>query len=224
MGRISRRALVEENSVNHCTWRSHNLEFVLHSDEEKAHFRELLRATKRRYGILIASYSLMDSHPHVVCVSPRGQEAFSAFWRVVNQRYARWFNRRHRRRGQVVMERLKSPRIQDEDHLLRAMRYGDLNPVRAGLVQSPKEWKWSSYRHYAFGDPDDLVDDVSAYVNLGRTAPERRLAYQHLFATSLDEFLRRRRDLVDVPFIGNPDWVESRVAALRGQSGGVPSG
>ncbi len=47
------------------------------------------------------------------------------------------------------------------------MRYGDLNPVRAGLVKSPKDWQFSSYRHYAFGEKNPLIDDASDYVALG---------------------------------------------------------
>ena len=212
VGRISRRALVEKDSVNHCTWRCHNLEFLIRGDEEKAKYRELLKKHKPKYGILIVSYDLMDSHPHVVCISPRGQEAFSKFWQVVNQRYARWYNRRHGRRGQVVMERMRSPQIQDDRHLLNVIRYIDLNPVRAGLVRSAKDWKWSSHRHYALGEPDDLIDDVPAYLNLGKTRRERCLAYRHLFATGLESLLRRRPELVTAPFIGDPSWIRERLA------------
>jgi hypothetical protein len=51
------------------------------------------------------------------------------------------------------------------------MRYGDLNPVRAGVVKSPKDWKWASYRHHAFGEPDPLIDDAPEYLALGETGP-----------------------------------------------------
>jgi putative transposase len=215
MGRISRRALVAENTFNHCSWRSHNLEFVINTDEEKIRLRALLKEHKRQHGIQIVSYCLMDSHPHVVCQSLRGQPAFSAFWQVVNQRYALWYNRRHRRRGQVVMERMNSPQIQDDEHLLCAIRYGDLNPVKAGIARTAKDWKWSSHRHYAFGEPDDLVDDLPAYLNLGKTPRERRLAYRHLFATGIEEFLVRRPDLVTAPFIGDPEWIRTRLKTCR---------
>jgi putative transposase len=215
VGRIARRALVAENTVNHCSWRSHNFEFVLNTDEEKLRLRALLKEHKQQHGIVILSYCLMDSHPHLVSMSPRGQRAFSAFWQVVNQRYARWYNRRHGRRGQVVMERLSSPQIQDDRHLLNAIRYGDLNPVKAGIARTAKDWKWSSYRHYAFGEPDDLVDDAPAYLALGKTPRERRLAYRHLFATGLEQFLVRRPDLVSAPFIGDPTWISARLHACR---------
>jgi putative transposase len=92
------------------------------------------------------------------------------------------------------------------------MRYGDLNPVRAGMVRSPKDYAWSSYRHYAFGDPNPLIDDEPEYLALGHTPAERRLAYRHLFAVPLSAALRTRRpDLVDALFYGDADWARQRV-------------
>jgi len=214
MPRIPRGLLVEEGSTNHCTWRSHGHALVLESDEARVHFRSLLRKYKEKYGILIQSYCLMGTHPHVMCLSTKGQEAFSSFWKQVNWGFARWYNRRTKGRGQVVMERLRSPRIQDGQHQLVVMRYGDLNPVRAGLVVSPKDWKWSSYRHYAFGEPDDLITDAPEYLALGRNGVERREAYRHLFASPLDTELRYRRpDLVHGPFVGDRAWMTVRLEA-----------
>ena len=214
MPRLPRRHLVHEGSYNHCTWRAHNHSFVLGSDEEKRRFLDLVQQTKARFGIRVLSYCLMSTHPHVVVQSQRGQQAFSDFWKVVNHRFARWYNRRTGRTGQVVMDRLASPQIQTGRYQLVAICYGDSNPVRAGMVRSPKDWPWSSYRHYAFGEPNPLVDDSPEYLALGRTGPERRRAYRMLFAASAADDLRvRRRDLVRGPFVGEEWWVQQRVAA-----------
>jgi putative transposase len=214
MARLPRILLVEEGSTNHCTWRSHGHSPVLGSDEACLAFLALLRKYKEKFGIEIQSYCLMGTHPHVVSRATRGQQAFSAFWKVVNWGFARWYNRRTKGRGQVVMERLRSPRIQEGRHQLTVMRYGDLNPVRAGLVGSPSQWRWSSFRHYAYGDPDDLITDAPDYLALGRTGLERRTAYLHLFATPLVEALvSRRLDLVHGPFIGELDWVTVHLEA-----------
>jgi REP-associated tyrosine transposase len=215
VSRIPRILLVEANSANHCTWRAHDHERVFEEPGARERFLELLAEHKSEHGILVHSYCLMGTHPHVVVTATRGQEEFSRFWKVVNQRFARWYNRRRRRRGQVVMERLRSPQIQpDGSHQLTVMRYGDLNPVRAGLVRSPKAWRWSSYRHYAFGESDSLIDDPQEYLALGRTGPERRKAYQALFSQPLTESLHRRRvDLVDFPFVGDAPWVVDRLDA-----------
>lgn len=213
MPRLARSLLVEEGSTNHCTWRSHDSSLVLNDDESRAFFLGLLRKYKEKHGLEIHSYCVMGTHPHVMCRSILGQQAFSAFWKVVNQCFARWSNRRTNGRGQVVMERLKSPRIQDGVHQLQVMRYGDMNPVRAGLVPSPKDWRWSSYRHYAFGEPNDLITDASEYEALGRTGPERREAYVHLFAQPLEDELAYGPALVLGPFVGDRDWVLGQLQA-----------
>jgi putative transposase len=210
---MPRALLVAENSTNHCTWRSHGHTLVLASDDACMTFLGLVRKYKDRFGIEVHSYCLMGTHPHVMCRATKGQKAFSEFWKVVNWGFARWYNRRTQGRGQVVMERLRSPRIQDARHQLEVMRYGDLNPVRAKLVDSAKRWKWSSHRHYAYGERDDLITDAPEYLALGESAPERRKAYLHLFAGVLIvPYLSRRPDLVDAPFIGDPVWVSVRLA------------
>lgn len=210
MPRVARKLTVDEGSTNHCTWRSHGGALVLEADDARTTLLSLVRKYKDRYGILIYSYNLMGTHPHIVCTSTKDVVAFSAFWKCVNQGFARWYNARTSGRGQVVRERMRSPRIQDGRHLLVVMRYCDLNPVRAGLVQSPGEWKWSSYRHYAYGEPNDLITDAPEYLSLGGTPAARRRAYRCLADPLDDVLLRRRRDLVDAPFIGDPAWVTSQ--------------
>ena len=221
MARIPRRYLADLGTTNHCTCRSHDFTRVLEPEPSKRFFLALLAKYAPRHGILVRSYCLMGTHPHVVVVATRGQEDFSRFWKVVNNLFARWYNRQQRsRRGQVVTQRMKSPRIQPDAsgrHVLTVMRYGDLNPVRAGLARSPKDYAWSSYRHYAFGEPDALITDEPAYLGLGRTSAERRLAYRQLFATPLISELRiRRPDIVEAAFFGDPDWLLRRAPLAAG--------
>ena len=221
MPRIARMLLVEENSTNHCTWRSHGHAPVLETDAARSKFLELLRKYKEKYGIEILSYCLMGTHPHVMCKATKGQPAFSSFWKVVNWAFARWFNQRTSGCGQVVMERLRSPRIQDGRHQLVVMRYGDLNPVRAKLVPSAAGWLWSSHRHYAYGEPNDLITDAPEYLALGSSGTKRRIAYLHLFAQPLPtEMLCRRSDLVDAPFVGDATWC---AAHLLGRGASPPN-
>jgi len=214
MPRIARSLLVAAGSTNHCTWRSHGHALVLDSEDARDLFLALLRKYKDKFRIEVLSYCLMGSHPHVLCRSALGQEAFSSFWKLVNWGFARWYNRRTRGRGQVVMERLRSPRVQDGRHQLIVMRYGDLNPVRAGLAPDAGDWRWSSHRHYAYGEPNDLITDAPEYLALGKTHAERRRAYLHLFSVPLvEQLLVRRGDLVDAPFVGEVRWRARRLRA-----------
>jgi putative transposase len=222
MPRISRSRLVGRGTTHHCFWRSHNRSRVFDSDESRRKFLALLARYKDAHGIEILSYCLMTTHPHVVCRARDGQGAFSSFWKVVNQCFARWTNRRTGGRGQVVMERLGSPRVQPGGrHELEVMLYGDLNPVRAGMVRRPADWRWSSHCHYAFGVEDPLLTDSPAYLALGRCTAERRLAYLRLFARGIARRSRRHRpELVLHPFIGTARWISS----LLDVGVGLPAG
>lgn len=221
VARFPRSRLVGPGTTHHCFWRSHNRSPVFDSDEARRNFLGLLAKYKDRYGIQIRSYCLMTTHPHVVCLSTKGQPAFSAFWKVVNQCFARWSNRRTGGRGQVVMERLGSPRIQHGGrHELEVMLYGDLNPVRARMVRRPRDWPWSSHGHYALGRRDPLVSDSPAYLALGRSPVERMVAYLRLFTQRIASRVRRHRpDLVRRPFFGSADWMASKLAGTEGLPG-----
>ncbi len=190
---------------------------MLGSNAARRKFLELLARYKDRFGIVIHSYCLMGTHPHVVCRSTLGQHAFSTFWKLVNQGFARWHNLQTGGRGQVVMERLGSPRIQPGGrHVLDVMQYGDMNPVRARMARRARDWVWSSHAHYAFGRPDPLLTDPPEYLALGRTRFQRCKAYLRLFAR---QALRRvdewRRDFVRSPFIGDSSWVVGLEAGLE---------
>jgi putative transposase len=215
MPRVARSRLVEPGSLNHCCWQTHDHQRLFEVGGAREKFLELLARHKSSHGILIHAYCIMGTHPHVLCTATQGQERFSAFWKVVNHGFARWLNRRLGRSGQVVMERLGSPRVQPApDQVLRTMRYADRNPVEAGLVKSPKDWAWSSYAHYALGADDPLVDDAPAYLLLGRTAAERRLAYQHLAHVAPDtRDPDDHRNFPRRPFIGEAVWVRARYVA-----------
>jgi putative transposase len=219
MPRTPRRFLVEPGSTNHCTWRAHNLTHVLATETAKEFFLSLLLQYREKYGMEILSYCIMASHPHVQSRSRLGLKAFSTFWQVVNYRFARWYNKQTGRQGQVVMDRMRSGRVQDGRHCLTVMRYGDQNPVRAGIAKTPKDYRWSSYRHYAFGEPNPLVTDAPEYCALGATPAARRKAYLHLFASKLQDELRgRRRELVEHAFIGDAGWVAAQSATSGASS------
>jgi putative transposase len=71
--------------------------------------------------------------------------------------------------------------IRARRHLLACMRYIELNPVRAGLVRAPADWRWSSHRANALGQEDALVAPHPVYYALGRTPGERQASYRELF-------------------------------------------
>jgi putative transposase len=99
--------------------------------------------------------------------------------------------------------------------MLTVMRYIDLNPVRAGLAKTPKDWKFSSYRHYAFGEVDNLIDDAPDYLSLASSFPARRKAYVALFARKLSAFLFERQPFFSRrSFIGSEMWMAKMIETV----------
>jgi putative transposase len=136
-------------------------------------------------GVEIWAYCLMPNHVHLVAVPP-SREAFVGAIGEAHRRYTRRVNFREGWRGHLWQGRFASS-VMDESHLLAAVRYVELNPVRARLVQSPAEWRWSSARAHLEGRDDDLVtvrpmadrvDDWQAYLDTGLSDEEaERIRY-----------------------------------------------
>lgn len=204
MAYLPRYQIICDDSHFHVTWQCHNRDWLLKWDWAKKAYYDLLLKHKDRYGIQIHAYSFMDNHPHLAG-HLQDKEKFSAFFRVVNSRFARIVNRQLNRRGQVVMDRFKSPMIESDEHMLTVMAYVDLNQHRAGKVCHPRKNDWSSYRYYAHGKEDPLVTPSPSYLALGKTSIERQREYR----TIVDSLIEHRKvmNISHTCFIGDPDWV-----------------
>jgi len=93
--------------------------------------------------------------------------------------YAQKFNHRHERDGHLFRGRFYSGRIRSPAHLISALTYVVLNPVRAGIVDRPEQWRWSSYAATVGRRPAPDYLDVSAVLELVDTDPRRaQLAFE----------------------------------------------
>jgi len=97
------------------------------------------------------AYCLMGNHYHLV-VQTR-QPNLSTVMQRVNSTYSQAFNRRHHRSGHLLEGRFKALHVDRDNYLLEVCRYVDLNPVRAGLVESAARWKWSSHKVHTGSAP-----------------------------------------------------------------------
>lgn len=155
----------------------------------------------------------MDNHPHLVG-HLESKEEFSAFFRLVNGLYAKAVNKQLKRRGQVVMDRFKSPRIESDIYMLNAMIYIDLNQYRAGKVKHPRQNDWSSYGYYVYGNKDPLITPSPSYLALGSTDEKRQIEYRRMVEALLLED-GGRINISATYFIGDPDWVIRKYRELR---------
>ncbi len=209
-----RYAILSKHTTFHITWQCHNRDWLLKTDWAKRLYYNLLLHYKDRYRVKIYSYCFMSNHPHLTgyCEDKR---MLSDLFRLVNCRFARIYNQRYKRRGQVVMDRFKSPVIQTDFHHLQVMFYIDLNPKRAKMVRHPQEYGWSSFHYYAHGKEDPLITPAPSFLNLGDTDRLRRRNYRKMIQHILQNDWKAKRPYSSTPYIGNPDWVVGRMQQLK---------
>jgi len=126
----------------------------------------------------------MTNHVHVVA-TPWQADSLPKTLQSVGRRYVQYFNRAYRRTGTLWEGRYRATLVDTEEYLLTCMRYVELNPVRAGMVHDPKDYKWSSHRANAYGEFDPIVAFHDVYRSLGETDETRAPAYRALFKTAL---------------------------------------
>jgi len=131
-------------AVYHVTSRGNARQDIFSDEPDRAAFLEILEKAIERFNWLCHTYCLMGNHYHLLIetVDP----TLARGMRHLNGVYTQAFNRRHKRSGHLLQGRYKAILVEKDSHLLELARYVVLNPVRARMVRSCKDWRWSSYR------------------------------------------------------------------------------
>lgn len=171
--------------TQHVIQRGNNRSRIFGCDDDKKYFRSLLVEATQEHGVAVHAYVFMTNHVHLLA-TPTGSGCVGKTMQSLGRRYVQYFNRRYGRSGTLWEGRYRSAAIDAERYLLICYRYIELNPVRAGMVDSPGAFRWSSYARNAYGRHDQLVASHQLYHRLGRTTHERESSYRQLFDSELD--------------------------------------
>ena len=139
-----RSRIVIPGMPHHVTQRGNNREVVFHSDGDRRFYLDVVEHHTRENQVRILGYCLMTNHVHLIVV-PERPESLARALKCAHAAYAHCWNRFAGRSGHLWQGRFYSCPL-DPSHLESALRYVDLNPVRAGLVATASEWRWSSAR------------------------------------------------------------------------------
>lgn len=169
----------------HVIQRGNNREAVFVAPTDYRRFGAYLRSACERHGCVVHAYVLMTNHVHLL-VTPAGPSSIGLVMQSVGRRYVQRFNRRNGRTGTLWEGRYKAVPIDTARYLLTCYRYIERNPVRAGMVDDPADYRWSSYRANAYGAHDALVTPHELYTRIGATARERQTAYRAMCAVDVD--------------------------------------
>ncbi len=215
MSRPSRKAVLGDGRCTvHLVIRAHNRAHLFRDDAVKEELYRLLLRFKREHKILLHHYVFMDNHVHLVLYLEE-TKGLSDFMREVFGRLGRFINKRSGRSGRVFGERARTPVIQDRRYLFAVMRYIDQNPVRAGITKKAHQYRWSSFRHYAFGESDELIDDAPDYLELSPVAARRRLMYLEMLGQVIGRGERPVPEYTTWYFIGDEGW-KAMMFRMRG--------
>ena len=217
----ARKNILHDKSIAHITWRCHNRQFYLQSEEIKTFVYKTLLTCKKIHQIKIIEYVFMSNHIHLL-VGIKDRKRMSDFMRHANSIIARKINAVFEKRSQAIEDRYKSPVIQDEGYCLNTISYIWSNPTRAGIVPSgkPEDYYWSSLYRRSRGLIDPLVDGyheiekLVGYLPCGTKSAQRFSRellnrsmdenpfltpeiYESLHSIGSDEFRRSRRKVQD---------------------------
>jgi putative transposase len=182
MARLPR--LTVPGHPHHIIQRGNNRQPIFAADADYRRLLEFLEEHSREARVAVHAYVLMSNHFHLLA-TPETEDGIPHMMQAVGRRYVRYFNDRQQRTGTLWEGRYRSTLIQAQRYLLACMVYIDLNPVRAGMVDSVDRYPWSSHAHYVSGRTDRLITPHPIWWELGNTPFAREAAYRELVQAGL---------------------------------------
>jgi len=199
MARLPRFTLV--GYPQHVIVRGNNREPIFYADEDYQFYLEKLQQACNKHQCDLHAYVLMTNHVHLL-ITPHKEGGISKVIQMLGRYYVPYFNTTYQRTGTLWEGRYKATLVDSEYYALACYRYIELNPVRAGMVEQPVEYPWSSYRYNALAEINERLVPHPQYQALGQSDQARCAAYRALLGTELEE-----KTLADIREATNKSWV-----------------
>ena len=201
---------IADGLIYHALNRGNNRATVFLDARDFLTFLVALRQTKERYPLRLFGYCLMGKHFHLL-LQPKEGQSISRILQSLSVAHTWHYHRRYHGSGHVWQGRFKSPVIQDDEHLLRVLRYVEGNPLRAKMVADLAAYPWSSYIVHGLGKSHGLVDELPGWPGLGKTEDERQAYWRTWLHMPLSgrELQAVRRSITSGRPYGEEGWVET---------------
>lgn len=193
----------------HIIQRGNNREPCFYAEEDYIRYLDNLKEALDRNQCALHAYVLMTNHVHLL-VTPFVKHGISHMMQDLGRKYVSYINHSYKRSGTLWEGRYKASLVQTEAYLLTCMRYIELNPVRANMVNHPAEYRWSSYGCNAQGKFSKIIKPHPIYLALHDIEQSRQSAYRELFRSHMDyTILHEIRDAVNQELVlGRDDFKE----------------
>lgn len=165
-----RKRNVEPHTLQHVIQRGNNRNYIYEDNRDKKEFLTLLETAVSTYEATLLQYVLMDNHYHLLLKV--GEKPLSSLVWFLNRSYTLYYNQRYHRIGTIYGGRYKNYLITEDQKFYSIVRYIVQNPVKAGLVGSPAEYRYSGHAA-VLKHEDGLVDRAML---LGYFSPDAKVA------------------------------------------------
>lgn len=205
-----------ENATYHVMARGHRKELIFRERKDRNKFLEKLAETHNKYGIQVHCYVLMPNHYHIVLTTPFAN--LSKAMHYLNSSYTNWFRTKYNLVGSIFQGRYKALLIDTDSYLLSLSAYVHLNPIKAGLVEDPRKFKWSSYDTYlGLRKPEPFMDinKVLSYLSSSKGKNVHK-EYETFVKKQWEKYSEEQEKLFEKGIvIGDENFMEKMMRKLK---------
>jgi putative transposase len=195
-------------ALYHVIARGNRRERIFRDEKDYQLYLNLLREYKDRYGFYLYAYTLIPNHVHLLIEV--GQYPLSRLMQNLQFRYTRNFNIKYKNYGHLFQGRYKAILCEKDSYLLELSAYIHLNALRAGLVEDPIKYRWSSYRSYVRENKDDLVERDFLFAQFSQNKKVAMRQYERFVKGRMGQGHREDfYELKEQRFLGEEEFVEN---------------
>ncbi|KUP04255.1 transposase [Bacillus coahuilensis p1.1.43] len=145
-----------ETRIYHIILRGINRQELFHDEEDRWEYVYILQKYSKTYNLNILAWCLMSNHVHFLC--KEGDESISTTIKRIGVSFVQYYHRKYQTNGHLFQDRFKSENVTTIDYVLTVVRYIHQNPLKANMVKTVEEWKWSSCEAYYSTSTFDFVN------------------------------------------------------------------
>jgi putative transposase len=199
----------------HVIQRGNNRQTLFTSDKDIAAYANWLAEGAVKFDLHVHGWVFMTNHVHLL-LTPKHAGSVSQLMQSLGRNYVGYFNYAYARTGTLFEGRFRSSLVQSGEYFLNCLRYIELNPVRAGMVNDPGGYRWSSYRTHSFGLQTRMWSPHANYLALGNLAMDRQSAYRSLINEALEvDVIAKIRHCVNTGLVLGTESFISQVASMH---------
>ncbi|MFN3710323.1 MAG: transposase [Alishewanella aestuarii] len=187
--------------AQHIIQRGNNRQVCFFTRQDYSVYLERLQHYAQQHQVAIHAFVLMTNHVHLLA-TPQIDNGLSLMMQDLGRYYVRYVNKSYGRTGTLWEGRYKATLVDNDRYALAVSRYIELNPVRAGMVDHPAAYPWSSYQANALGKAIQLWQPLPAYLALGTNEAERQQSYRDLFDKPFSD-----KVLAEIRLASQGEWV-----------------